>query len=329
LKEAKIEYSISPLFNAKYVDDLYLKNRRVNLFNPIIAYFKRILKLLFDQNYDLLWIEKEALPWLPTFVETFLYKQSVPYVIDYDDAVFHRYDQHTNFFIRSFLSKKIERIMVRSSLVVAGNQYIADYAQRAGAKKVEILPTVLDLSNYSIKETVDPSSYIIGWVGSPITSRYINIATKALNIICQKPNVEFRAIGAFQKDLDEIPGKRVIWNSETESEELTRFDLGIMPLPDTPWERGKCGFKLIQYMASGLPVIASPVGVNCEIVDHGENGFLARDTKQWVKYFQLLIGNQELSQNMGSKGRKKVEDKYSLDVIAPRLISILEETTKS
>jgi hypothetical protein len=102
-----------------------------------------------------------------------------------------------------------------------------------------------------------------------------------------------------------------------------------MPLPDTPWERGKCGFKLIQYMAAGLPVIASPVGVNSEIVEHGVNGFLARDTKEWIKYFEVLKGHPDLGREMGARGRKKVEEKYSLDVIAPRLISIFKEAVQA
>jgi glycosyltransferase involved in cell wall biosynthesis len=219
--------------------------------------------------------------------------------------------------------------MARSTVVVAGNRYIEDYAQRAGAQKVEILPTVLDLSRYRMKDTIDSPSFTIGWVGSPSTSKHMSIAARALTNFCRNENVEFRAMGALQRDLDEIPGKLIPWNAETETEELTRFDVGIMPLPDTPWERGKCGFKIIQYMAAGLPVIASPVGVNSEIVEHGVNGFLARDTKEWIEYFGILREDSNLRRRMGILGREKVEEKYSLDVIAPRLIAILEEAAQA
>ena len=325
IEKENIGITVSPLFNDKYVENLFAEKRRWKLFNPILAHFKRTFKLVFHQNYDLVWMEKEALPWIPAIFETALYKKSVPYVIDYDDAVFHRYDQHYSPLVRGALSKKIEKIMGRSHVVVAGNQYIADFAKKTVAPKVEILPTVVDLSNYREKETFDSLSFTIGWVGSPTTSRHIGIAHEALNNFCQQDNVEFRAMGALQRDLDKIPGKLIPWNAEMETEELTRFDVGIMPLPDTPWERGKCGFKLIQYMAAGLPVISSPVGVNSEIVEHGESGFLARNTKEWVDCFEILRQDPDLRRKMGAKGRERVIEKYSLDVVSPRLVKILKE----
>ena len=136
-------------------------------------------------------------------------------------------------------------------------------------------------------------------------------------------------MGALQSDLDEIPGKLIPWNAETETKELTCFDVGIMPLPDTPWEKGKCGFKIIQYMAAGLPVIASPVGVNSEIVDHGISGFLASSTKEWVKYLGILKGDPGLRRTMGVAGRGIVEEKYSLEKVAPKLVSILKEAAEA
>ena len=329
LDKQGFDISICPLFNDKYVRNLYSNHQKRTFLNPLFGYVKRIFNILFHDSFDLVWVEKEALPWIPAFLELILYKNSVPYVLDYDDAVFHRYDQHKNPMVRGLLFKKIERIMARSSVVVAGNRYIADYAQKAEVTRVEIFPTVVDLSKYRVKETFDSSFFRIGWIGSPSTSKHMSIAAGALTNVCKNENVEFRAMGALQRDLDEIPGKLVPWNAETEKEELTYFDVGIMPLPDTPWERGKCGFKLIQYMASGLPVIASPVGANCEIVDHGVNGFLARDTKEWIEYFYILRRDPDLRLRMGTLGRKKVEEKYSLDVIAPRLISIFQKAAQA
>ena len=317
--------SVSPLFNEKYINNLYSDQRIITFINPFSAYFRRTCKLLFDRNYDLVWMEKEALPWVPASIENFLCKASVPYVIDYDDAIFHRYDQHENFLVRAALSNKISQIMARSTTVIAGNQYIADYAERNGARRIEILPTAVDTDHYTVKALLKNDSFTIGWIGSPSTSRHISVAAPALNQLCHNNDIQFSAIGTLEKDVAEIPCQLIPWKQETEIQELNRFDVGIMPLPDTPWERGKCGFKLIQYMACGLPIIASPVGMNKEIVDHGINGFLAENITEWIKYIELLKDDSELRGRMGKAGREKVEKYYSLKSTGPRLVKLLRE----
>jgi len=329
LKKESFDISISPLFNRKYVRNLYSGDRKISFLNPLSAFLRRTSKISFDRDFDLVWMEKEALPWIPASVEKLLCKTSVPYVIDYDDAIFHRYDQHRNSLIKAVFSNKISQIMSRSTTVIAGNQYIAAYAKEAGAEQIEIIPTVVDTDVYTQKNYNRSENFTIGWIGSPTTSRHVNVAAPALNQLCQNSDVQFSAIGALEKDVAEIPGQLIPWKEKTEVQELNRFDVGIMPLPDTPWERGKCGFKLIQYMATGLPIIASPVGVNSEIVDHGISGFLASSTKEWVKYLGILKGDPELRRTMGVAGRGIVEEKYSLEMVAPKLISILKEAAEA
>ena len=328
LEKESFKISISSLFNEKYVHNLYSDQRSTKFLNPLSAYIRRTSKLLFDRSYDLIWVEKEALPWVPSFLEKLLYINSIPYVIDYDDAVYHRYDQHCNPLVRAALSKKIEKLMAFSTVVIAGNQYIAEYARETGVKQFEILPTVVDTYVYTQKQSEPNENFNIGWIGSPSTSRHLHVAVPALNQLCKKSDVQFSAIGALGKDLVEIPGQLISWSEETEVEELNRFDVGIMPLPDTPWERGKCGFKLIQYMACGLPVIASPVGVNKEIVEHGVNGFLARDTEEWIQYLETLKENSDLCHKMGTAGRKKVESEYSLHKMAPKLVDLMKRVAE-
>ena len=185
LKKEGFDISVSPFFNKKYIYNLYSDHHTINFINPFTAYMKRTSELLFHRSYDLVWMEKEAIPWIPAYLEKFLYNNSVPFVIDYDDAIYHRYDQHRNRLVRFFLSTKIEKIMSSSTVVVAGNKYIADYALKAGAPRVEIFPTVVDLSKYKVKKNINPSSFTIGWIGSPSTSRHINIASEALNKLCK------------------------------------------------------------------------------------------------------------------------------------------------
>jgi len=328
LEKENFDVSVSPHFNKKYVENLYSERRSIKLLNPLNAYLKRAARLLLNRNFDLVWMEKEVLPWIPASIEKFLLKSSIPCVIDYDDAVYHRYDQHCNPLVRAALSKKIEKLMAFSTVVIAGNQYIAEYARETGVKQFEILPTVVDTYVYTQKQSEPNENFNIGWIGSPSTSRHLHVAVPALNQLCKKSDVQFSAIGALGKDLVEIPGQLISWSEETEVEELNRFDVGIMPLPDTPWERGKCGFKLIQYMACGLPVIASPVGVNKEIVEHGVNGFLARDTEEWIQYLETLKENSDLCHKMGTAGRKKVESEFSLHKMAPRLVDLMKRVAE-
>ncbi len=328
LENESFDLSVSPFFDKRYVNYLFSDRLSIKLFNPIGSYFKRTSELFFNGSYDLIWMEKEAFPWIPASIEKLLCKTSVPYVIDYDDAIFHRYDQHSNFFVRRSLSRKISQIMARSTTVVAGNQYIAGYAEKHGARRIEILPTVVDTDKVIQKTFFKNDSFTIGWIGSPSTSRHINVAVPALNQLCQDKHIQFSAIGAHKKDVNEIQCQLIPWKQETEFQEINHFDVGIMPLPETPWERGKCGFKLIQYMACGLPVIASPVGMNKDIVDHGVNGFLADGVDDWIEYLEVLKENPDLCRKMGEAGRKKVENDYSLQAIAPKLVELLKEAVE-
>jgi len=135
----------------------------------------------------------------------------------------------------------------------------------------------------------------------------------------------FRAVGAAMQP--ETVGSLEIlpWTEDTEVSLIQNMDIGVMPLPETPWTRGKCGYKLIQYMACGLPVVASPVGVNCEIVEHGVNGFLAETNEEWRSAVETLLSDADLRRRMGAAGRKKVEDSYSLQVWGPRVAQMLRQ----
>jgi glycosyltransferase involved in cell wall biosynthesis len=291
------------------------------------AYTRRVLWALRSQTFDLLWIEKEILPWLPAWVE-YLLSRRIPYIVDYDDAVFHRYEFHRNRVIRGFLSKKIDEVMRYSSLVIVGNDYLAERAYQAGSKRVEVLPSVVDVEQYPIKET--NVGLNIGWIGSPATVAFLTSLDAALQKVFElSSDVSLTLIGAGK--IDPLPGikKSVLpWREETEMADLQTFDVGIMPLPDGPFERGKCGYKLIQYMASGLPVIASPIGVNKKIVEHDISGFLASTDNEWFNAITYLKNNLDRRKQMGIAGRKKAEENYNLDVTAPRLFELFQSVVE-
>ena len=141
--------------------------------------------------------------------------------------------------------------------------------------------------------------------------------------------MSFSVVGSGQIDLDGVPMSIIPWSEETEVDHIQDFDIGIMPLPDSQWEQGKCGYKLIQYMACGKPVVASPVGANRKIVEHGVNGFLAGSTEEWLEALTVLRDNSDLRKKMGTAGRKKVEKRYCIQVTARRLLSILQSVEKN
>jgi len=320
LQNDEISIDVSTLFDDQYLTNLYSLGNR-NWFYVLKVYFLRALDLFHAKSYDLLWIEKELFPWLPSFAEYVISKSGVPYVVDYDDAIFHNYDLSTNPF-KKLLSKKINNVMLRSSLVVCGNDYLAERASLSGATNVEVIPTVVDINRYVVEKPKKRNHLVIGWVGTPSTVKYLNLVIPALITLSSEISIELRVIGANFKSM-KIPVHCRPWLESTEVAEINDFDIGIMPLFDTPWERGKCSYKLIQYMACAKPVIASDVGANKVVVKHLNDGFLVNGDSGWLSAIKTLNNDAKLRNSMGLNARKKIIKEYSLQVTAPRLIEML------
>jgi glycosyltransferase involved in cell wall biosynthesis len=192
--------------------------------------------------------------------------------------------------------------------------------------RVVMIPTVVDVTRYTEKNLSRSSAiFTIGWIGSPITASYLRGVVQALEQMCRGGGARVCAIGSGPMDLPGVPLEIIPWREETEGEEIQNFDVGITPLPDEPWARGKSGLKLIQYMACRLPVLASPVGVNTEIVEHGYNGFLASSIEEWIYALESLRADSELRHTMGVAGRRQVEEKYHLAVTAPKLVETIKQ----
>jgi glycosyltransferase involved in cell wall biosynthesis len=289
-------------------------------------YVARIYALWQRRHFDVLWIEKEALPWMPLSLEKLLLS-GVPYVLDYDDAVFHNYDQHANRFVRFFLGRRLDGLMAHSALVVGGNEYLAKRARDAGAKWVEVLPTVIDLERYS-PSVSNPSMEQglvprIVWIGSPTTVPYLQLLCEPLQVLAKTHSFVLRVIGGAGVDIPGVQVEMVPWTEDTEVASLRECALGVMPLLDSVWERGKCGYKLIQYMACGLPVVASNVGVNSEIVVQHENGYLVSSAEEWVTALSSLLSSRAIASRMGASGRTRVEQMYCLEKTGPKYAALL------
>lgn len=324
LQQAGIECITAPLTDDEALGGRY-KRGRYGLTGLFRSYWKRFVMLLRRRDFDLIRIEKEAFPWFPAWFER-MALSGVPYVLDYDDATFHRYDQHRSAFVRFALGRRLDRLMAGARLVVAGNRYLASRATEAGAPWVEIIPTVVDMERYQPMrpDRVDDGIVRVVWIGSPSTARYLQILAEPLRQLSARKKFKFRIIGGSEIDLPGVDVEFISWSEEQEVDLLRECDVGVMPLFDLPFERGKCGYKLIQYLACGLPVVASPVGVNVEIVKVGEVGFLAESALEWEEAIGRLLDDAALRARLGSAGRLLVERNYSLQGVAPRLSSLLK-----
>lgn len=324
LEEAGFHVEVSPLFSEEYLVNLYSGKSTIK--QAVQGYLRRLIKIFQVGKFDRVVIEKELFPYLPSWVEMIFKKLGVHYIVDYDDAIFHNYDQSKSYLIRQLLGNKIGSVMKNSSMVVAGNSYLADYALKKGAKNIEVIPTVIDLSRYPIIEKLDNKIFTIGWIGTKSTFEKHLLPCREWIMKVQEldPEIRFHIIGV---ESGENLGKNVYyfpWTEETEAEEILKMDVGIMPLQDSLWERGKCAYKLIQYAACGVPGIASNIGMNREIIINGETGILAENDKQWVETVIHLKNNDNERMILGKKARAKVEKLYNTGVTTLRWIEILK-----
>jgi len=266
-------------------------------------------------EFSLVFIIREAFFIGPPVFERKIAKTGVPIVFDFDDAIWlENVSENNRLFKKLKFFSKTSEIISLSIWVIAGNEYLANYARQFNTN-VKVIPTTIDTS-YHVPRGNHDEHYpvVIGWTGSKTTSVYLREIIEVLRNIKRRfgEKVEIYVIGDENFKDEQIEVVAVPWRRDTEIADLHRIDIGIMPLPDNEWTRGKCGLKLLQYMALEIPAVASPVGVNTEIITHGENGFLAKTHEEWERYLSMLIEDSSLRSKLGRAGRKTVEERYSV-----------------
>lgn len=323
LAASGIKVETAPFFDDSHLSALYAGQRRAMW--TVRYYLRRIRLLLEAQRPDAIWLEKEALPWLPWGFEKALLPRGVALISDYDDAIFHRYDIHRFAGVRALLGRKIDHVMAASDLVVAGNAYLAERARNAGARRVEIVPTVVDTTAYATTPLHAADGRLrIGWIGTPTTwAEYLAPIVPFLKEVACSHDAVIRIVGATETVDPGPPFEMLPWSEESESRLIQGMNIGLMPLDDSPWSRGKCGYKIIQYMACGVPVVASPVGVNAEIVEDGVTGFLAGTETEWRTALERLMADSDLRRRLGEAGRRRMEKHYSIQQWGPRLAAMM------
>jgi len=305
------------LLSDDYVRRLY-SGRRQSFRDVASAYVRRLRDVVRARKYDLVVLQYESFPRLPTLFERVLFVFNRNVVLDIDDA------WHAVYADRPLLRSKIAWLMRRSRAVIAGSRVLADHSMKFN-RNTMMIPTVVDPSKYKPKPRQPPARQVeIVWIGTPLNAILLHSQQRAWQQLSGRyPNLVFKFIGAGQRfHIEGIRFRIIPWSEETESSEIASADIGIMPLRDDAFARGKCAFKIIQYMASGIPVVASAIGANTDVVMEGETGFLASSERDWVSSISRLIENPDLRQTMGQKGRLRVERFYSIEAVWP----LIEDT---
>ncbi len=273
-------------------------------------------------EYDLVFLHRKRLSkyWIRT-----LRKTAQKIVYDVDDAVMFRDTLSIGHQESTRRKRRFERTCRMADLVIAGNGYLADLARPANPNTL-LLPTVIDMSRYAPRGWGEaPKKITLGWIGDTGSLAYLEAQRPLFEAIGKGiPDLEFKVISSRFPKYDALPVVPCRWSAETEAAELRSFDIGLMPMPDDPWSKGKCGLKLLQYMAAGVPAVASPVGANAEILEPGVQGFHASTEADWIEAIRKLAGDLKLRERMGKAAHLRVKTHYSLEVTAPKFVETLK-----
>ncbi len=318
---------ISNLITPKTDKIFYSKGKLFQKLMLLIRFLNIRIKDVFRASkFDLIFIQREAFFVGTTFFEK-RFSKKTKLIYDFDDAIWLPNVSMANKnmeWLKNY--NKTTKIISYAHQVVTGNQYLADFAKKYNTN-VTIIPTTIDVNEYKPDRPENSKKVTIGWSGSITTIQHFEHAVSFLKVIKEKYNnkIEIKVIGDENYSNEELDVKGLAWNKQTELTELSTFDIGIMPLPDDEWAKGKCGLKGLQYMALEIPTIMSPVGVNTEIINDGENGFLASTQEDWIEKISLLIENSKLREKLGKAGRQTVVEKYSVEANKEKYLSVFEK----
>ena len=322
-EKAGIKVEVSPLFGFYFFTD----NKISKIGYTLYYFLRRALKIIQVYKYDLVYIEYELFPYFPAIFEKLFKIFNVKYIVDYDDAIFHNYNASSNFFIKVLLSNKIDTVVRNASYVISGSPYLTHYICRINANCVEI-PTSVSKVKYVQKPKSETNAvFTIGWIGSRSTSVNVLKLIPAFVELRKKMEFQLNLIGFDQNEsskLSHLNVNFIKWDAKTELEEINKFDVGIMPLENTPFNRGKCGFKLVQYMGCSLPTIATPLEANVKI-NRNKKNLYAITTEDWVSAFEKVFHNQDYFKQVGLDNYNDFTNYYTLENNSETYIAVFNK----
>lgn len=309
---------------------LYLPGHSIQkVFGLIRGFLRRLLVPFKARNADYVFIHRELTPIGPPIIEGILVLMGKRIIYDFDDAIWIPATSTENKIIRWFrFTSKVQFLCKNSFNISVGNAYLAQYALQFNPRVV-VNPTTIDTQHLHNPALVklpswrNPAKKVIGWTGTHSTLPYLEPLIPVFSrLLANHADLEIVIIANKPPDWT-LPGLRFIpWNLETEMDDLAAIDMGVMPLTDDPWAKGKCGFKALQYMALGIPALATPIGVNSEIIEHGVNGWLCTSDEDWESAIGKLLANSQLRKEMGNRARKFIELNYSVVSNSERFSSL-------
>lgn len=323
LRQHGIELSVHPLLGDDYVQTTYA-GQPYPKHKVAAGYARRLGDLATQGRYDVAIIQAELFPLLPGFIESRLLR--IPYIYDFDDAFFLKYRLERFRRVSFLLRDKFDPVLARAGATTPGNAYLQRQALKFNPNS-RILPTVVDTQRYQVAHRQEPGVFNVGWIGSPSTSVYLSMLVEPLAALARSGPVRFTVVGGVAPRIPGVDVREVPWSEATEVDLINTFDVGVMPLFDDEWARGKCAFKLIQYMACGVPVVASGVGTNVEVVTP-DCGFLADAPDRWVAALQQLRDAPHLRATLGEASRSRVEAGYSLHSATPVLAETIQQLAR-
>lgn len=314
-----------------YKGALILRHNRIDkliyaFFYLIFNYIKSFQVVILARDYDVIFIQRVLMPKL---LASLLKKINSNIIFDFDDAIFTTENINRGMLNRLRLKRNkelLQHMLTISKAVIVENGYNRDFAMQFN-KNIFIITGPIDTVRYSpAKNLTENRSMTIGWIGSPTTSIYLHRLKDVFRELSKRYKFTLKLVGAVNLDMPGVTITKKEWNLDTEISELRSFDIGIMPLPDDEWTKGKGGYKLLQYLSMGIPAVSTPVGINKEIVQDGINGFLVNTDQGWIERLALLMEDGRLRKALGESGRKLMEENYSVMVSFPRFLEIIKNT---
>jgi glycosyltransferase involved in cell wall biosynthesis len=331
LEEQGISVDLKPFISASMMQKLHQPGGlTAKAAGMIQAFARRTLEIANIGKYDVILVHRAACLAGPAALERLITVFRKPIIFDFDDAIYLPNTSHANrFFGWMKFPGKTATLCRLSAHVVAGSNHLAEFARKHNSR-VTVVPTSIDTDLYQpAPRNSNSDRIVIGWTGSSTSQTHLEMFADVLRELAARRAIEIRVQSNREPNLAGVPFVWIPWSPETEVEELTRFDIGIKPMPDDPWSRGKCPMKEIQYMSMGIPTVCSAVGASREIIRHGENGFLASTRKEWLDCLTRLIDDPNLREVIGAAGRRTVEEQYSMRECAGLFAEVVRETVES